>query len=156
MSTIFVNRRQQQTPLSTLGRLDDLGWGCDIWILEPGAHAAPHQRIAAGDYPLALRAEGGKYATFMAVPELRAMIRPGLPHLLMSPDRLVLVHPGNTYRDSEACQLPGLGRLTPRLSNSGEWEVTQSRAALLRLYPFVRRAVEGGGAVWRTIDMGGP
>lgn len=156
MTTIFTNRRLQDTPLSTLSKLDDLGWGCDIWGLEPGRHAAPHQRVASGDYPLELRTAGAKYAQFMAVPELREIIRPGLPHLVMTPDRLALIHPGNTYHDSEACWLPGLGHLSPQVSNSREWEVTASRKALIKLYPFLRRAVETGGATWRVIDIAGP
>lgn len=153
MSTVFTLRRLKQTALSTIGQLDDLGWGCDLWILEPGTHAAPHERVKAGDYPLELRAAGGKYAQFMAVPELRNVIRPGLPHLVMNPDRWALIHPGNTYNDSEACALPGLGRLPPNLSSSQEWEVVHSRNALVKLYPFLQRAIQGpGGAVWRVRD----
>lgn len=159
MTMIFTNRRLKQTALSTIGKLDDLGWGCDLWILEPGTHGAPHARVKAGDYPLELRAtivKGqpyGKYAQFLAEPKLRNLILQGLPHLVMVPDRLALIHPGNTYRDSEACALPGLGRLPPNLSNSQEWEVTRSQDALVRLYPFLQRAIASpGGAVWRVLD----
>lgn len=156
---IFTLRRQSDTPLSTIGTLDDGGWGGQgaIWILEPGAHAAPHARMPAGDYKLELRASGGKWAQFREVPALHDLILPGLPHLLPwpgQPDRLALIHPGNTYHDTEACALPGLTRWTPEMTADGQWAVGNSREAFVRIYPALRDAIQSpGGATWRILDI---
>jgi hypothetical protein len=154
MATVFENRRLHETTLSTVGSVTvdgQLPWtgGGAIFILEPGTHSAPHQRIAAGDYPLELRTDGGKYVKFKKAAKLKNLIGPGLPHLIMHPDRLVLIHPGNTYHDSDACQLTGLGCR----NNGGEWEVTSSQDAMVRLYPVIRDAVQNGGAIWRVRDI---
>ena len=154
MPTIFTLRRLAETDLTTIGRLDDFGLGHDIWILEPGS-TGEHSRVTAGDYPLELRPAGGKYEQFVHKPKLAPVIGPGLPHLIMHPDRLALIHPGNTYKDTEACALPGLSRVAPDKSATHEWEVGSSQDALVLLYPHIRDAVRNGGAIWHIVDIGG-
>lgn len=150
--TIFTLRRQAETPLSTIGLLDDGGWGPGpIWVLEPGA-SGPHPRVAPGDYPLELRPAGGKWEKFREVPALHELVAPGLPHLKMFPERWALIHPGNTCHDTQACALPGLTRWTPEMTESGQWEVGNSRAAFVRLYPALQAACQGSGAIWRIVE----
>lgn len=150
---IFTLRRKAETPLSTVGLWDDGGWGPgEVWGLEPGA-GGPHPRVLAGDYPLELRPQGGKWEKFRNFLALHELILPGLPHLLMTPDRLALIHPGNTYHDTEACILPGLTRWTKEMTTDGQWAVGNSQAAFVKMYPHLRDAIQSpGGAILRILE----
>lgn len=164
--TVFTLTRQAETPLSTIGLLSTgAGWEGSVWVLEPGANG-PHPRVAPGNYKLELRQTlsptgmpVGKWGHFMSFPALRELIRPGLPHLLPAsgPDRLALVHPGNTYHDTEACALPGLTRWTPEMTEDGQWAVGNSQAAFTKIYPTLRDAIQAeGGAIWRVEESFAP
>lgn len=149
---VFTNQRLANDGLSTLGRLSWPGASRTFLILEPGPGAPIHPRVPAGEYVVSLRAEGDKWRKFSQVAELRDLIRPGLPWLHVPGRDWVLVHPGNTWHDTDACQLPGFAHFAPDLSQSGHWEVVSSRAAFTEIYPALRDAVRGEGARWRILD----
>ena len=149
--TAFINNRIATDGLSTIGRIA-MPNGSLFWILEPGYETPAHPCIPAGDYALELRTDGGKYQQFRAVPELHDLIAPGLPHILVPDRQFVLVHPGNTVFDTEACSLPGMTRLPPSIAATHHWEVERSRVAFAQIYPFLRDACLAGGARWQVID----
>lgn len=152
MTTIFVNQRLANDGLSTIGQfIPGIGHPYRM-MLEPGP-ATPgyaHPRIPAGEYEIVLRAEGEKWGKFLQV--FGELVRPGLPHIMVPNREWILVHPGNTFEDTEGCNLPGMSRLPPQLAPSHHWEVEQSREAFKDIYPLIRDACLNGGAAWRVSD----
>lgn len=94
-------------------------------------------RIPAGTYRVSLRKEGGMHSRYAD----RYSWHRGMLWLRDVPGfEYVLIHPGNTERDTAGCILVGDGLLIGG-------ELSQSLAAYRRLYEFALKALEAGEAV---------
>jgi len=130
---------------STLGRLHIDGvfacYTCEDQR-QPGPKVPKETRIPAGTYALKLRWFGGKHQRYS---KLYADIHRGMLWLQDVPGfEDVLIHVGNTDRDSEGCLLVGFGRME---YPEGGGEVLQSKAAYRELYPRIAEAIEAGETV---------
>lgn len=98
-------------------------------------------RIPAGVYELRLRAEGGKYKKYLD--RFGEWQRPGMLHVTNVPGfEWILIHPGNTPKDTEGCLLVGDGY------DAGA--VMQSVAAYERIYKHIVEYMNNGERVWIT------
>lgn len=59
----------------------------------------------------------------------------------------ILIHPGNTHKDTEGCLLPG-----EHFQASGaDWIVTDSRKAFNRLFAIIQDRIQAGEKIWCKI-----
>lgn len=134
--------RQPSEVTSTIGDLYINGvWQC--YVLEdvvrkekiPGETAIP-----AGTYHIGMHESARVKAGKLWSPE-----PPYLPILRDVPGFSgILIHSGNTDRDTSGCLLVGLRR--------GNESVSDSRAALREIFPRIRAAVESGEEVTITVE----
>jgi hypothetical protein len=98
-------------------------------------------RIPAGRYDLRLRGWGGFHTRYMT---RFADIHEGMLELVGVPNFTdILIHCGNTDKDSAGCILVGDGA-HENVTTRGY--LTASESAYRRFYPAVARAVKNGGA----------
>lgn len=154
MSTIFTLRRSHNDGLSTIGQMFAPDGRPMNLRLEPGPHTSLHPRIAAGQYAMTLRAEGGKWAEFRKVPELHDLIAPGLVQYIVPGRAWILDHPGNFFYQTLGCTMPGKNFVNPGYSGTSHWEVERSRAAFAQDYPVMRDAIRAGDAFLNVLNEG--
>lgn len=71
-----------------------------------------------------------------------------LPRLVNVPGFAgILIHPGNTHKDTEGCLLPG----ESYQASADEWIVTSSRDAFNRLYAVIQERIQAGDKIWCKI-----
>lgn len=93
-------------------------------------------RIPAGTYQVTLRKEGGHHARYQK--KFPNMHR-GMLHVRDVPNfTWILIHIGNTDKDTDGCLLVGSQAIT----DPGDMKVTSSTAAYARFYPMVVDAAE--------------
>lgn len=144
--------RDERAPDSTSGSLYVDG-KFDCYTLEdeirikkvPGETAIPE-----GRYRITLRTVGGFHAKYAKLfPDIhRGMlwIRDVVTKTMAF--EFILVHMGNTTKDTAGCVLVG----TQRVKNAkGEWELRNSKLAYRRLYSRVVGALLRGEEVWITV-----
>lgn len=94
-------------------------------------------RIPAGKYELVLRAEGGKYRQYLD--RFGVWQKPGMLWVKDVPGfEWILIHPGNTAKDTEGCLLVGMGF---------DWRgqsVTDSVTAYTEVYSEIEEALTNG------------
>lgn len=152
--TIFTARRMDGDGVSSLARWFDPAGTPLCWALEPGPERLPHPMIPAGTYPLRLRTGTPKDAEYLK--RFGSFWHKGMIEIAEVPGRTAIeFHIGNSISDTEGCSLAGLATLAPAHSASLHWEVTQSLIAYQRVYPRLRDAVLGGGAVLTILAMDG-
>lgn len=103
-------------------------------------------RIPSGTYKIILRKEGGKHESYkLKFPE----IHKGMLWLQDIPNfQYVLIHLGNTDKDSEGCILVG-DTVTQNITGLGS--ISSSTSAYQRIYPLIAKELEAGAMV--TIEV---
>lgn len=105
-------------------------------VKDPG-----NTRIPSGRYEIKLRTEGRFHNIFKA----RYSFHRGMLHLQDVPDyQYILIHPGNTAKDTEGCIVPG-----NKIVNDNY--VSGSTFAYLFLYGYVIAAFDRGERVFLNI-----
>ena len=95
-------------------------------------------RIPAGRYKIGVRREGGFHQRYAA---RFADMHEGMLHVLDVPNfQFILIHVGNTQKDTEGCLLVGMNAQT----QPGAMRVNSSVAAYRKLYPIVIGAAKAG------------
>lgn len=101
-------------------------------------------RIPAGRYEIKLRPEGGKYAKYYD--RFGEWQKPGMLHITNVPNfEWILIHPGNSVRDTEGCLLVGDG-----YDAAGVLE--GSRDAYERIYKLISARLIAGERVFITYE----
>lgn len=101
-------------------------------------------RIPAGRYEIKLRPEGGKYAKYLE--RFGEWQKPGMLHVRDVPGfEWILIHPGNSVKDTEGCLLVGDGYASPGV-------LEESRAAYERIYKLVSERLRSGEKVFITYE----
>jgi len=137
---------------STLGALYIDGIS-ECFILEDEYRVEKLQgetRIPEGTYEIKLRTEGGTHEKYKkhSDPEIKKMHK-GMLHLQNVPNfQYILIHIGNTEKDTEGCLLPGLVATFNRYADG---EVTSSTAAYKKFYPRVSAELIAGRKVFIEI-----
>lgn len=142
-------RRTSHDAESTLGELlVDSRHQCFTVEDEPRAvKLRGETRIPAGTYQIKLRAEGGFHQR--ALTKYGAQWHRGMLWLQDVPGfQWILIHTGNTEKDTDGCIIVGSGRAT---NGRGGGSVTGSAVAYQALYPKVRDALLAGEIVTITI-----
>lgn len=99
-------------------------------------------RIPAGTYEIKLRTEGGFHTRYLT--RFGADFHKGMLHLQNVPGfEFILIHTGNTERDTEGCILVGK---EISLHSKGD-SIQQSTAAYKELYPVIRDELLKGNKV---------
>jgi hypothetical protein len=107
---------------------------------------AGETRIPAGRYKLGLRREGGFHTRYA---KLFSGIHRGMLHLLNVPNfEYILIHCGNTDKDSAGCILLG-DNAVQNVTLPGM--IGASQIAYRRVYPDIAAALERGQDVHITI-----
>lgn len=100
-------------------------------------------RIPAGRYEIKLRPEGGKYQKY--VMRFGEWQKPGMLHITNVPNfEWILIHPGNTMKDTEGCLLVG------DAYDGGA--VLRSVEAYQRIYDLVSSKLLDGEKVYITYE----
>lgn len=151
---IFVERFFNG-PSFTIGSLylstaQDYQWNC--FTLEDPHHEPKipgHTRIPEGTYEVALRPEGGKYAQYYK--RFGDWQKPGMLWIRNVPNfEWILIHPGNSSKDTEGCLLVGLG------ADTAAGVLTSSVDAYKALYATISERLVGGEGVKITYSDVGP
>lgn len=136
---------------STLGKLYDMSEGvpkflCYILEDERRTVKVPGETcIPKGVYEIKWRKEGGFHEKYTKKFEWHI----GMLHLQKVPGfKWVLIHPGNTEKDTAGCLLPGT---TPKMVG-GEFQVSQSTVAYKKLYLRVAGALERDEEVYLSVS----
>lgn len=126
----------------TLGLLFINGLFAAFIIEDEGraAKVAGETRIPAGTYKLGLRYHGKHYERFKH-PIIEAIGVPGFTD--------ILIHPGNTEKDTEGCLLPGNSATFNPVGNS---RVGESVAAYNRIHTPIVAAIQNEGAEIEVVD----
>ena len=139
-------RRFASLPESTIGALSIDGRFCCFTLEDEhrDVKVAGETRIPAGAYPLALRTIGRLHEKYAGkFPDHRGMIQ-----LLDVPNfEAVLIHVGNTERDTAGCILVGDGAIATG-------ELTLSTQGYRRLYAQVSNALLAGEPVSIEVSDG--
>jgi hypothetical protein len=145
--TVFTERRLANDGVSTVSELlldgNRLGF-----TLEPGPFSPGHPRKPAGRYGVSLRRAGGIYENYR---RRFGDWFDGIPLLDVPGRAFIEIHIGNTMADTEGCSLLGANYEGPMISASRHYEVRRSEEAFRRIYPMIRDAVSGDGAIWETL-----
>lgn len=85
---------------------------------------------------------------YQVIDALSPRFKRKLPRLVDVPGFAgILIHPGNSHKDTEGCLLPG-----EHYQASGtDWIVTDSRKAFNRLYPLIQERLQAGEKIWCKI-----
>jgi hypothetical protein len=131
-------KRYKSTPNATLGRLFIDGV-FECYTLEDEFRAVKvrgETRIPAGTYKLSLRTEGTTHFQYSTrFPD----IHKGMLHVLNVPGfQWILIHIGNTEKDTDGCLLVGEGRDEEKMT------LLRSTVAYRKMYPKVAQAVMDG------------
>ncbi|HEX5045700.1 MAG TPA: DUF5675 family protein [Gammaproteobacteria bacterium] len=111
---------------------------------------AKETRIPAGRYSIELQTEGTLHQKYS---QRFADIHRGMLHLLDVPNFTgIMIHVGNTDKDTEGCLLVGSEAVT----EPGRMSVTQSVAAYRRLYQIVVDAAAAGDLTIEILDNDRP
>ncbi len=101
-------------------------------------------RIPAGRYEINLRREGGHHARYGK----KYAFHKGMLHLQNVPNfQYILIHIGNTDKDTAGCLLVGSKVVT----NSGRFTLSRSTDAYTTIYPGIANALDRGEKVFITI-----
>jgi hypothetical protein len=104
-----------------------------------------HTRIPEGTYEMVLRPEGGKYQKYLT--KLGDWQRPGMLHIKNVPGfEWILVHPGNTTKDTEGCLLVGYG------ADQMTGTITTSTLAYTNIYKMIANVLVSGDKVSITYE----
>ncbi len=107
-------------------------------------------RIPAGRYRLKLRKEGGFHNRYSKrFPRMhKGMIQiTGVDNY-----KYILVHIGNSHRDTEGCLLVGLKTIPRDKSPTGEFYLQSSTVAYKKVYPILLRAILAGDTYLEITD----
>lgn len=131
-------KRYKSTPNATLGKLLIDGV-FECYTLEDEFRAVKvrgETRIPAGTYKLGLRTEGSTHFQYAKrFPD----IHKGMLHVLNVPNfQWILIHIGNTEKDTDGCLLVGEERDEEKMT------ILRSTIAYRKMYPKVCNAVLGG------------
>jgi len=143
-------QRYKSTPTATLGKLFIDGV-FECYTLEDEFRAVKvkgETRIPAGTYKLSLRREG---TTHFQYAKRFPDIHKGMLHVLNVPGfQWILIHIGNTEKDTEGCLLVGEER------DENKMTLLRSTVAYRKMYPKVAHAVIAaqleGGDVFITYE----
>lgn len=106
-------------------------------------------RIPAGKYEIKLRPEGRVWEKYMKqkrFESIRKFVKHGLPHLQNVPNyKYILVHCGNTPKDTKGCLLPGV-------ADPNNERVNQSTDTFLRIFPFIAKPLIRGEKVFIEVQ----
>jgi len=140
----LIVQRYKSSPNATLGKLFINGL-FECYTLEDEFRAVKvrgETRIPEGTYKLGLRTEGSthfKYAN--RFPEFHK----GMLHVLNVPNfQFILIHIGNTEKDTEGCLLLGADK------NEETMTIGRSTVAYRKMYPKVAAAILAGEEVTIT------
>ena len=145
----IFQRRLFQTAEETISILYlDGKFAC--WILEDQHRAVKVKgdtRIPAGKYKLELRKVGSHHIRYAKkFPDEHK----GMIHLLDVPKfKYILLHIGNTEKDTAGCLLPGED-VTRHLRN--RYMVMDSTLAYRKIYHLIAEAIELGDTYWEIED----
>jgi hypothetical protein len=119
----------------------------DEYRAEKVAHET---RIPAGTYAIKLRTEGGFHQRYK---EKFPNMHRGMLHVQDVPGfEYILIHIGNTDKDTAGCLLVGEQAVTTK----GDMRVNMSKVAYERLYPAVVDAAAAGALRIRYLDNDRP
>lgn len=140
-------QRYKSTPNATLGRLLIDGV-FECFTLEDEFRAVKvkgETRIPAGTYKLALRTEGTTHFQYAKrFPEFHK----GMLHVLNVPGfQWILIHIGNTEKDTEGCLLVGADRDEEKMT------IGRSTVAYRKMYPKVVSALMAGDVFIEYRDL---
>ncbi|NLH78226.1 MAG: hypothetical protein GX465_14435 [Acidobacteria bacterium] len=146
---ITLQRLQQsQSGEETIGKLTIPG-RYECWILEDqkrDVKVKGDTRIPAGRYEIKLRAAGRIHENYLQ--KFGADFHKGTLHFQDVPNfQYILIHIGNTEKDTEGCLLTGK---TYSAAN-GHFTIQQSTAAYKELYAIVRDKLLSGEKVFISI-----
>lgn len=138
--------RYKSTTNATLGKLYING-AFECYTLEDEFRAVKvkgETRIPAGTYKLALRKEGTTHVHYaQRFPD----IHKGMLHVTDVPGfQYILIHIGNTEKDTEGCLLVGADR------DENAMTLGHSTVAYRKMYPVVAAALEAGEDVEITYE----
>lgn len=138
-------QRYKSTPTATLGRLLIDGV-FECYTLEDEFRAVKvrgETRIPAGTYKIALRTEGETHSKYsQRFPDFHK----GMLHVLNVPGfQWILIHIGNTEKDTEGCLLVG------SKVDENAMTLSHSTVAYRKMYPKVAKALAEGD-VFITYD----
>lgn len=139
-------QRYKSTPNATLGKLFIDGV-FECYTLEDEFRAVKvrgETRIPAGRYKLALRTEGETHSKYsQRFPD----IHKGMLHVTNVPGfQWILIHIGNTEKDTDGCLLVGEGR------NEEQMTLERSTVAYRKMYPKVASAITMGDVYITYMD----
>lgn len=149
-TTEVTLQRIQQSPSAeeTIGKLNMSG-RYECWVLEDqkrDVKVKGDTRIPAGRYEIKLRTEGRIHQNYLA--KFGADFHKGTLHLQGVPNfQYILIHIGNTEKDTEGCLLTGK---TYTVVN-GHFTIQQSTAAYKELYAIIRDKLLAGERVFISI-----
>lgn len=139
---------QSQSGEETIGKLTIPG-RYECWVLEDqrrDVKVKGDTRIPAGRYEIKLRSEGRIHQNYLA--KFGSDFHKGTLHLQDVPNFLyILIHIGNTEKDTEGCLLTGK---TYSVAN-GHFTIQQSTAAYKELYAIIRDLLIAGEKVFISI-----
>lgn len=139
-------QRYKSSPTATLGKLFIDGV-FECYTLEDEFRAVKvkgETRIPAGRYKLALRTEGTTHFQYAKrFPEFHK----GMLHVTNVPNfQWILIHIGNTEKDTEGCLLVGADRDEEKMT------IGRSTVAYRKMYPKVADAITKGDVYITYVD----
>lgn len=151
---ILVNRFKSNE-FSTLGQMY-LDGDFKCYTVEDAYHPTKiwgRTRIPAGEYTVHLRKPpeapskfDPRYSAKFGIDFYHGMLElEGVPNYSG-----VMIHIGNSAKDTEGCILVGMGA-NQNPDADGSFQVTHSEEAFREIYPIIRKALEGGEKV--TINI---
>lgn len=146
---ITLQRLQQsQSGEETIGKLTMPG-RYECWVLEDqkrDVKVKGDTRIPAGRYEIKLRTEGRIHQNYLT--KFGSDFHKGTLHLQDVPNfQYILIHIGNTEKDTEGCLLTGK---TYSVAN-GHFTIQQSTAAYKELYAIIRDLLLAGEKVFISV-----
>lgn len=149
MTTIFKLTRVEQDKFSTKGAITD-HLGMILCLTLERAAGGDHPCIPAGDYPIVFKGIGLSHFD-AAYQKIVGLTYRGMPQICKVPGRdEILIHCGNTYKDSLGCVEAG-GQIVP--STEGYKIVGgTSQPAYRHLYPILDAACRAGDVILSITD----
>ena len=140
-----IQRIQQSNPVRR-SEIEHRALIANLWGPERDVKVKGDTRIPAGRYEIKLRAAGRIHENYLQ--KFGAEFHKGTLHLQDVPNfQYILIHIGNTEKDTEGCLLTGK---TYSAAN-GHFTIQQSTAAYKELYAIVRDKLLSGEKVFISI-----